>query len=545
MPYRDTMDMKSPGTWFLFAAIFRWVAREIWAVQAVYLVWCLLAAPALWIAARALYPGASSATTAGAAVLLYLAAIGLFDLDYSGWMTTPYAWAFAGLLVGLRAGSRGWHVVGGMAAAVAVVFKAQAFVLAPTFVLVWLWARRRGEPGAGWIAWPLWVVGALLGLAPLLLWYAQQGAVPELLAGLFPFGIAGDYGARARDPDGWIWRIGKIPRQLVLVYPLHALLGIAALLGLWQAHRERLRSPPPAMPASPHPSPHPSPPASPPASPPPILPGLIYLAMSVVGCGVGGMRFYIHYLPQYLPALALLAAHPSALAYLRSGLRPDRAPRERLLPAALAAICVVLAAVMTVQIPLGRATRVDHKGNPKAQLAGEYIAAHTGPDDRIQVWGWAAWSVYFWADRRAPSPVFKVLGQVTEYNQNGMFSRSKSTNFRPGPAADLLLAAFQSEPPAYFVRMVPFFPGVKQDPLEQWPALRELIATRYVLRERFGKIRVYELRSRLTPEELRTLTGPPAARKKPVVKKPPRAKKRTPGPPKPRPAPGTATAPGR
>ena len=493
VPYRDTMDMKSPGTWFLFAAIFRWVAREIWALQAAYVIWCLIAAPAIWLAARALY---KNTVVAGAAVLLYLAAIGLFDLNYSAWMTTPYAWAFASLIVGLRGGSRGWHVLGGVLAAVAVVFKPHAFVLAPTFVLVWWWARRRGEVGARWSAWPLWLLGALFGLAPLLLWYRQQGALPELIAGLFPFEIARAYGEASLGGEGWFWRIGRVPLQLVTVYPLHAALGVAALLGCRLARGEG-------------------------RSFAPLLPALIFFVMSVIGCGVGGLRFYIHYLPQYLPALTLLAVHPEAIAYLRRGLRGEL--RERWIPGALAASCAVLVAVLTIQIPLGLAARVDHKGNRHAKLAGEYIAAHSKPDDRVQVWGWAAWSVYFWADRRAPSPVFKVLGQATGYNENGMFSRSKTIDFRPGPAADVLLAAFREQPPAFFVRVTPFFPGVKADPLEQWPEMQAIVTAQYVLRKRFGKVRVFELRSRLAPAELKEMKRA-VTPKRPRLRGPRRAK---------------------
>ena len=69
-------------------------------------------------------------------MLLYLAAIGCFDLNYSAWMATPYAWAFACLLLGLR-GRSGWHLLAGVFAALAVAIKAQAFVLAPCFALVY------------------------------------------------------------------------------------------------------------------------------------------------------------------------------------------------------------------------------------------------------------------------------------------------------------------------------------------------------------------------------------------------------------------------
>jgi hypothetical protein len=502
LPYRDTLDMKSPGSWFLFAAIFAGLGRSIESVQLVYTGWCLLAAPAIWLAARALY-GRGLAT--GAAVLLYLAAIGCFDLNYSAWMATPYAWAFACLLLGLRGRCGWWHLLAGVFAALAVAIKAQAFVLAPCFALVWLWARRRGEPGATPRAWPLWAGGALLGLLPLLLWYQRHDALPLIIAGLFPLGVASDYGAATQRETWWIWGAYQIPLQLVAVYPLHATLSLAALLG---ARRT------PGL---------------------PLLPQLLLLALSVVGCGVGGMRFYVHYLPQYLPALALLAAHPQAWSYLRRAWAPEPW-RARALSIALATLCTANALALVIQIPRGKATRIDSRGHPRARQAGEYIAARTTPHDTIQVWGWAAWPVYFWADRRAPSPVFKVLGQVTDYNQNGMFSRSETTNFRPGPAADTLLAAFQTAPPAFFVRSAGFFPGVHDDPLDQWPALRKIVTEQYVLRVRFGKLRVHELRTRIPPDELTKLLQAELAKKKkkkrPKKKRPKQPTRQKPRPPK-------------
>ncbi|MBK9752587.1 MAG: hypothetical protein IPO88_03595 [Nannocystis sp.] len=495
VPYLDTIDMKSPGSWFVFAAIFAGLGRSIAAVQLAYTGWMLLAAPAIWLAARALY---GRGLAAGAAVLLYLGAVGWFDLNYSAWMTTPYAWAFACLLLGLR-GRWWWHLLGGLFAAVAVAIKTQAFVLAPCFALVWWWARRRGQPGATLSAWPLWAAGALLGLAPLLLWYQQQGGLGLVIAGLFPFESAGQYTAVVRHETWWGWRAWKIPLQLVAVFPLHAALSLAALLGAWRGRGEGG------------------------AGALPVLPQLVLLAMSVVGCGVGGLRFYVHYLPQYLPALALLAAHPRAWEYLRRAWAPG-SWRARWLPAGLAALCGVVTLVLVVQIPLGMAARVDHRGNPRARAVGEYIAARTTANETVQVWGWAGWSVYFWAHRRAPSPVFKVLGQATEYNQNGLFTRSLSTDFRPGPAAEMMLAAFRAAPPAFFVRSASFFPGVKADPLEQWPEMREIVAEQYVLRKRFGKLRVYELRSRVPADELAALVkGAPAQAK---VKARPRPKQR-------------------
>jgi hypothetical protein len=474
VPYRDAADMKPPGTFFVFAAIFAAFGRGFAAVQWSYVAWCLLAAPAIWLAARELY-GRDEAGRAPAAVavLLYLGVLGGFDLNYSAWMTTAYAWAFACALAGVRRGRWAWHLAAGFAAALAFALKGQAVVLAPTFAGLWWWGRRRGEPGATLAAWPLWLVGAGLGLAPLLLWFHARGALPEALAGLVPLAAAREYAARVQPEHGWLLGLWKVPWQHLRVFPLHSLLAASALLGWRWARRRGLPTPP-------------------------VAPQALLWGLSVVGCGLGGLRYYVHYLPQYLPALALLGAHPAVRPWWAAR-EPDR-PRATWLRRGLMLACGVAAAGWLVAIPLGKANLADFRGSRNARRAGDYIRARTRPDETVQVWGWAAWSTYYFADRRAPSPVFKVLGQVTEYNENSLLSRSRTADFKPGPHADALLAAFRTAPPAFFVQATPFFPGVEEDPLEQFTALREIVARDYRLVKRFGRLKVFERRGHAGPK---------------------------------------------
>lgn len=470
VPYVDSIDMKPPGTFFVIAGVFSAFGRSIAAVHLAYLGWCLLAAPAIWIAARALY---GRATTAGWAVLLYLGAIGVFDFNYSAWMTTAYAWAFACLIAAIRGGRVWLHLAAGTCAALALALKGHAVVLAPTFALVWWWGRRRGEPGARAVAWPLWLAGAGLGVLPLAAWYAAHGALPELLAGLMPVGEASAYAARAQ-PEPWWWlKSGRIAVQHARVFPLHSLLVAAVLAGAAAAWRAREEGDVPED-----------------RSAAPLVPTVIFWLMSVVGCGLGGLRFYVHYLPQYLPALALLAVHPLGLAWWR---------RRRGWPGtAMMVVCGLVAAWMIVRIPLGRAANIDYRGSKNATHAGDYIRKRTTPEDRVLVWGWAAWATYYHAQRFSPSAVFKVLGQVTEYNQNGMFTRSQSTDFKPGPHADRLLADFERTPPAYVVKTAKFFPGALEDPLAQFTALNAIFRRDYVLDRKFGRLEIYERKDRRT-----------------------------------------------
>lgn len=464
-PYVDTIDMKPPGTFFVVAGIFAALGRGLGGVQAVYAVWAALAGPAIWIAARALY---GRRLLAGGAVALYLGWVGTFDFNYSAWMAPMYAWAFACLIAAIRGGRWWLHLAGGTCAALAMTLKGQAVVLAPVFALVWAWGRRRGEPGATWAAWPLWLVGAGLGLAPLFAWYAARGATAELLAALVPVAEASAYAGRVVPEEWWWWlKAWRVPYQQLRVFPLHSLLVAAVLVGaLWRRRveggvpKDRFAAP--------------------------LGPQVILWVMSVVGCGIGGWRFYIHYLPQCLPALALLAVHPLGLSWWQTRGRAG---------GWLKVGVVAVSAVLIIRIPLGYAN-IDYRGSKNADKIGAYINERTRPDETIIVWGWAAWATYYYADRRSPSAIFKMLGQVTEYNQNGMFTRSKSTNFKSGPLADRLIADIRRAPPAYIIKTPSFFPGVKRDPMMHWTALRRIFNRMYVFDRKFGRIRVYELKSR-------------------------------------------------
>ena len=119
---------------------------------------------------------------------------------------------------------------------------------------------------------------------------------------------------------------------------------------------------------------------------------------------------------------------------------------------------------------------------------------------------------------------------------------------------NLLLASFSERPPAYFIRVRPFFPGVKIDPLDQWAALKKIIERDYVLREKFGRIHLLERLDRIPEAERAELKkkaqldgarpakvdirpvdrrggGKPAATPKPAPKPPPTPAPKPPPPP--------------
>ena len=474
VPYRDTIDMKPPGTFFLVAAVFRFGARNLDALQIAYAIWLALGAPAMAVAADVLYESdEQKKRTRACAVGLYLLTIGVFDMNYASWMTVAYAWSFAMLLVGLLRGRWYAHLLAGVLGAFACLLKTQALVLLPLFALSWWWSKRRRDPGATYSAFAWWALGAAFGLAPLCTFYAAHGAVPELLRGLFPIASATAYSARRVLGFADLKLLWQVPRQTLRHLPLLVTLAVAAAMGA----RKR-------QPESEH-------------TESPFMPQLLFWALSIAGCALGGLRFFIHYLPQCVPALVLLAAHPKSLQWLL-------APRERLVPRVRffaarghALLASGLAFFLLVRIPFGLAASVDNRGSAMVEVAGKMIRDHTTPDDRILVWGWPAWGTYYFADRRSPSPIFKVLGQLTDFNDNSDFSPATAIHFRDGPLARELLSDMKNDPPAYFVRARPFFPGSATDPLDEFVELRDLVARDYVPVAGYGHIGVYERRGRI------------------------------------------------
>jgi hypothetical protein len=133
-------------------------------------------------------------------------------------------------------------------------------------------------------------------------------------------------------------------------------------------------------------------------------------------------------------------------------------------------------------------------GRTAAQAAGEHIRARTGDDATIMAWGWTAWPVYYWADRRSATRVYKEMGTLTTFNANTEFGDGAGPVFRPGPAADEVIADFDRAPPAFFVyspSLVDAF-GARPDPLEQFTALRDRLRADYVLDAQYGDLQLYQ-----------------------------------------------------
>ena len=212
------------------------------------------------------------------------------------------------------------------------------------------------------------------------------------------------------------------------------------------------------------------------------------------------MRYFRHYAVQYLPAMALLAAHPAWWQWLVRW--PRNGWKDWASLAGAAGLVIMLGSNAIPYVGHGLKGTLSNGWHPSTddQDMGAYIQERTTPDETIFVWGWRGWAVYFFADRHAPTPLYKGLGTITEFNRNGLFrpppsKRDKRLDFIPGPHADALLRAFEEDPPAFIVRSRPFFPGVENDPMADFVELRKIWLRDYTKVRREGRLYLYEHRA--------------------------------------------------
>lgn len=479
-PYVDTVEIKPPGAFLWAAMSIGLLGRSLEALQLVHLLWLALGGLGVWWAARALHDDDDDDERLGprcaaVATATYLVSAAMFTYNYSSWMTPASALSVGMALRGLRRGPGAWSVGAGAMAILAFVTIQRAAALGLVLPGLWWWARRRGWPGAGLRAPAGWLLGAGLVLTPLGLWYADSPG--ELGRALVPVATGLDYTAAAE--GSVLATIAQAGAQLVTVFWFPV--GLVALAGL-AAWREPPRGPP-------HEPPHDA---------GRWIPGLGWLVASMIGAGLGGLRFYVHYLVQYAPALALLAGHP---ALVRAGTRAVEASASRSSRAVLA-IAVLLGLGQLVEIGLGRGHRYEamarrlEGGQTAAQAAGAHIRRHSAPGEPVLAWGWTAWRVYYWSRRRSPSRIYKPLGSVTTFNTNTAFESGAGIRFRDGPYATELIEAFDRNPPAYFVHspsMVQTF-GAQPDPLYEFRELARRIERDYRPEAQFGDLVLHRRR---------------------------------------------------
>jgi hypothetical protein len=186
-----------------------------------------------------------------------------------------------------------------------------------------------------------------------------------------------------------------------------------------------------------------------------------FAVASAFGTAVGG-RFYLHYYIQLIPPLALLAA-PHFARLWAGKISP---PHWLLRPAVICTWLAVVALAFSIihwkgLIPIREPTE-----------AGRYLREHSGPEDRIFVWGQHT-NIYVEA-RRRPASRYILVFPLTGFDG----PRNVDTRKWIMPHAwSELEEDLARHPPAYILDYYSH-PGARY-PVRDFPFLAKLLADRY------------------------------------------------------------------
>lgn len=183
-----------------------------------------------------------------------------------------------------------------------------------------------------------------------------------------------------------------------------------------------------------------------------------------------GFRFFGHYYLQLLPPLCLLTA--GALATVAMPLRK--------------LTIGIAAAIATVFSATGYFTM----SQPPYQAVSRFLVSHSGPTDRIFVWGQLP--EIYWATGEQPATRFVTTSFLTGASGGrpaGLTVETAAT----APTWDLFVSDFESHPPRYIVDTAPgHIRSAQYYPMNQYPRLEALVRTEYRYVKTIDRIVIYE-----------------------------------------------------
>lgn len=386
VPYREAMEVKPPGIFLYFAALFS-ASPTAWAIRLADVVWALAGA---WALVRLLRePAGRFAAAAAATAWIYWHHHAW--LDHGGVYTEHYA-ALAGLIALACRGplASGWWT------AAAALFKHPGAAVAAAIVIV-RWPQWRWRD-YGW-----WLLAIVAPIAAVLLWLWLAGAWEGFLyANVW---ILVSHGRFDRLP--WNARLFELWQSQIEVAQHYPAMAVGVALGLLAT--PFLRS---AL----------------------ALGTAAWWLVAIAGVALQGRYFEHHYL-LFLPPAALLGG--LGLGWLVR-LRPAEGVPLRLARAALAGVALWWGASVArgeigerwyvfqqrwAQVvagptawPVGPASRFE-------AAVGDYINTHTASTDRIHVQGFnpTLLNIYWYAQRPPAAPLFYevpfVLDRALQFRQ--------------------------------------------------------------------------------------------------------------------------------
>jgi len=396
--YVDVWEQRPPGIYWVYLAGFRALGWDPATIAWLDVLASASTALLLFLIGRTLAGSVAGAVAAALYTVLTMPAAlyghgGFLERSVSETFIVVCVSGAAWFAARLHGGyTDGRAVAVGVCAGAAVVFKPNAALYYPAFLLWLLWYGRTPS-GSGGVPWMRGLVISICAsaVAPLaaVLWLWQHGALAEAKVAVVDFNhfyvaegfAAGPY-ARAFSEAVWL----RMKTQ-----PLWAAGGVAALAAGWELLRTRTLPP---------------------------LAGLAVLwgAASVLVIAANGARLFNSYFIQAMPPLALISAWLLTVGVSRSTVRQGLAIATLGLIAVLGwhrgylprvyewarADYAVLTGVLDRTDYLDRfggyANNRGYSARANAELAA-YIRAHTGPDDAIFLFGINGAGVYFAADR--------------------------------------------------------------------------------------------------------------------------------------------------
>lgn len=484
LPYLDSVEIKPPGAFLLFAPLL--------ALGGMRAVW---GGAVLWGAALSLGVGFLAANVwnrrAGPrAAVLHAACAALAsdgDINYSFWMATPFTLAAACACAGALHGDgkrRAWLFgASGFLALLAVSIKPSAWPLLAVFAVLlgrdvvarrYASALRAGAAG---------VLGAAVATSLICLPYVARGELGALLEGLRTVSRFGnEYVTAVSEHLG-----GRLPAVLAgtpcVAEHLPGPLVLAALGAAQLFPRREKRG---ALP----------------------LAAWTFAAASFVGLSYT-LRFFSHDNAQLWPALAVLAVRPAGLVarVLDFG---ERLPYA---PLALSAVFGLGAGAPGFEYRWGYVHWMAERDHMVQEICAT-VEAELPRDEPVLAWGWNAWSVYEHCQRRAPGRVFKVIASVTTVNTNTCNNGFGPMQLRAGDEPKLFLDEVRRRPPGLFL-WSSYFKEMGSDPLDDWAAFREFLNARYDIVDVRGPFVAF-LRSDLVPPRA-VAVAQPASESRPAA----------------------------
>lgn len=439
LPYRDGVEIKFPGTLYMYRWIFMLFGR--YNMLAVHIVCALCTFATALICCRIARRLSGEQAGWWAAALYAVFSVGFYSKMQAAntEMFAVFPAAIA-VLVFLR----GHRFVAGFFCGVAILFK-QPVVLLPVGLAVGELVqsvRCRKRLGPALVADIAIMAGSAVVPAVVALYFSASGILDDAVFWTWTY-IWHHYFPSVQ--DSLILRVLGTPVLFVLALaPAVLLAAVARGAGRW-----------------------------------PIL----WWLLSMVTAGFIGGRMYGHYFLLSVPPLCVLAGLGAARAWPTPGSRP-------LLRRATIAVTALLAVgEVTGAMLYEGATDSFWSPKPDYRQATDYLQTATSPNDRVFVWGW--FPALYVLGNRCPSTRFVYAHHLAGYAPNVEGKRGHSVP----QGWQQLLEDLQHTPPVYVLDTSHGDYEFRYAPMEKYPMLWEFVNRSYTLESEIAGVRFYRHRN--------------------------------------------------